>query len=155
PTTLKPIASRSGSRPAFFRYSVTTLEPGASEVLTQGLLFRPFSRAFFATRPAAISTAGLEVLVQEVLAAITTAPSFSSKFLPLSLTWAGPAEGRSFCSPSKAFLKLDCTSDSSTRSCGRLGPARDGWMVPRSRCSTSVYSASGVSGVHHRPLALA
>ena len=57
------------------RYSVTTCEPGASEVLTQGWGLRPFSRAFLATRPAAISTEGLDVLVHEVIAAITTSPS--------------------------------------------------------------------------------
>jgi len=55
---------------------VTTFEPGASELFTQGLRFRPFSTAFFATSPAAIITLGLEVLVQEVMAAMTTAPFF-------------------------------------------------------------------------------
>ena len=34
----------------------------------------PSSMAFFATRPAAIMTLGFDVLVQEVIAAITTAP---------------------------------------------------------------------------------
>jgi hypothetical protein len=53
---------------------VTTWLPGASDVFTQGLRLRPFSTAFFASRPAAISTDGLEVLVQEVIAAITTSP---------------------------------------------------------------------------------
>ncbi|MOA01649.1 hypothetical protein D3C78_1210700 [compost metagenome] len=56
---------------------MTTLEPGASELFTHGLRCRPFSTAFFASRPAAIITLGLEVLVQEVMAAITTAPFFS------------------------------------------------------------------------------
>ncbi|MNL08906.1 hypothetical protein D3C87_1296440 [compost metagenome] len=56
---------------------MTTFEPGASELFTQGLRFRPFSTAFFATSPAAIITLGLEVLVQEVIAAMTTAPFFS------------------------------------------------------------------------------
>ena len=53
---------------------MTTCEPGASEVFTHGLVFRPFLWALRATRPAAISTEGLEVLVQEVMAAITTSP---------------------------------------------------------------------------------
>ncbi len=53
---------------------MTTCEPGASEVLTHGLEVRPRSFAFFATRPAATSTDGFEVLVQEVMAAITTSP---------------------------------------------------------------------------------
>ncbi len=53
---------------------MTTLEPGAREVFTQGLRVSPFSTAFCAIRPAAIITLGLEVLVQEVIAAITTSP---------------------------------------------------------------------------------
>ncbi len=48
--------------------------PGAREVLTQGLTVRPFSTAFLATRPAAIITEGLEVLVHEVIEAMATAP---------------------------------------------------------------------------------
>lgn len=53
------------------------LGPGASELFTQGLRCRYFSTTFFASRPAAIITLGLEVLVQEVMAAITTAPFFA------------------------------------------------------------------------------
>ena len=53
---------------------MTTREPGASEVLTHGLRVRPFSTAFLASSAAAIMTEGLEVLVQEVMAAMTTAP---------------------------------------------------------------------------------
>ena len=56
------------------RYSVTTCEPGASEVFTHGFGVSPLARALRATRPAATSTDGLEVLVQEVIAAITTSP---------------------------------------------------------------------------------
>ncbi len=37
---------------------------------------RPFSTAFLASRPAATSTLGLEVLVQDVIAAMTTSPCF-------------------------------------------------------------------------------
>ena len=66
----------------FFRYSVTTIEPGASEVLTHGFLSNPRSLAFFATRPAAIITLGLDVFVQDVIAAITTSPFLISKFFP-------------------------------------------------------------------------
>ena len=54
--------------------TVTTFEPGARLVLTQGCDWRPRSTAFFATRPAAIITEGLDVLVQLVIAAITTEP---------------------------------------------------------------------------------
>src|SRR5579859_7979095 len=98
------MASRSGSSLDFLRYSVTTLEPGAREVLTQGLDVRPFSPAFRANRPAATSTAGLEVLVQLVMAAITTAPSLRSNSLPSCLTFAGPADLRAAWSLSKAAL---------------------------------------------------
>src|SRR5437879_12117289 len=53
---------------------MTTFDPGASLVLTQGWDRRPRSTAFFASRPAAIITEGLDVLVQLVMAAITTDP---------------------------------------------------------------------------------
>ena len=69
-------------RPARSRYSVTTFEPGAREVLTHGLTFRPFWTAFFASRPAASITDGFEVLVQLVIAAITTGPLSSSVSVP-------------------------------------------------------------------------
>ena len=62
--------------PDFFKYSVTTLEPGASELFTHGLRVKPNSWAFLAKRPAPIITLGLLVLVQLVMAAITTAPFF-------------------------------------------------------------------------------
>ncbi len=77
PTRLKPRASRSSCRFAALRYSSTTCEPGASEVFTQGLRVRPRARALRATRPAAISTYGFDVLVQDVIDAITTEPSRS------------------------------------------------------------------------------
>jgi hypothetical protein len=53
------------------------LLPGASEVFTHGFVPSPRSTAFFARSPAASSTAGLLVLVQEVMAAMTTAPCWS------------------------------------------------------------------------------
>src|SRR6476620_3189538 len=74
PTRLKPSASSESCKPERDRYSATTCEPGASEVFTQGLDFSPFATAFRARRPAAISTEGLEVLVQEVMAAMATSP---------------------------------------------------------------------------------
>ena len=74
PTRLKPIWSSSFCRPDFSRYSATTWLPGASEVLTHGFCFRPRRLALRASRPAPISTLGLEVLVQEVMAAMTTSP---------------------------------------------------------------------------------
>ena len=45
---------------------------GQADVFTQGLAVRPFSTAFRASRPAATITDGLDVLVQEVMAAMTT-----------------------------------------------------------------------------------
>src|ERR1700721_4109988 len=73
---------------------MTTLEPGASEVFTQGLLARPFSTAFLASSAAATMTEGLEVFVQEVMAAITTEPGSTSVWVPSSMmTWVG-VDGR-------------------------------------------------------------
>src|SRR5919108_2451995 len=61
---------------------MTTLEPGASEVFTHGLAASPRSTALRASRPAASITDGLEVLVQLVIAAITTWPWSRSKAVP-------------------------------------------------------------------------
>ena len=61
---------------------MTTFEPGASEVFTHGFALRPFAAALRAKRPAPISTLGFEVLVQDVIAAMTTSPWPMSKFLP-------------------------------------------------------------------------
>src|SRR5271168_525479 len=74
PTRLKPSASRGAVRPARSRYSVTTFEPGASEVLTHGCERRPRASALRARMPAPIITDGLDVFVQLVIAAITTWP---------------------------------------------------------------------------------
>src|SRR5947209_1045180 len=74
PTRLKPSLSRSFCRPEASRYSATTCEPGASEVLTHGLTLRPAAAALRAKRPAAIITLGFEVLVHDVIAAMTTSP---------------------------------------------------------------------------------
>src|ERR1700748_1071089 len=79
PIRLKPTLSRSVCSPELERYSATTWLPGASEVLTHGFAFRPLAAALRANRPAPISTLGLEVLVQEVIAAITTSPWPRSK----------------------------------------------------------------------------
>src|SRR5919198_4248075 len=53
---------------------MTTFEPGARLGLTHGLRVNPFSTALFATSAAPIITDGFDVLVQEVIAAMTTAP---------------------------------------------------------------------------------
>src|SRR5918998_1113676 len=63
---------------------MTTLDPGAREVLTHGWEVRPRSTALRARSPAASITDGLEVLVQEVMAAMTTWPWSRSKLPPSS-----------------------------------------------------------------------
>ena len=63
---------------------MTTFEPGASEVFTHGLERRPRATALRASTPAPTITEGFEVLVQLVIAAITTSPWSSSKLSPSS-----------------------------------------------------------------------
>ena len=71
---------------------MTTVEPGASDVFTHGFRVSPFSTALRASRPAPIITDGFEVLVQLVIAAITTRPWSSSTSSPSSsLTITGSA----------------------------------------------------------------
>ena len=53
---------------------MTTFDPGASVVLTHGLPVSPRSTAFLASSAAPTITDGFEVLVHDVIAAITTAP---------------------------------------------------------------------------------
>ena len=53
---------------------MTTFDPGARLVFTHGLTLSPRFTAFFASSPAPIITLGFEVLVQLVIAAITTEP---------------------------------------------------------------------------------
>src|SRR5476649_874896 len=82
PTRLKPSLSRYSVSPARSRYWVTTLDPGASDVLTHGLTFSPFFTALRARSPAPSMTDGFDVLVQLVIAAITTWPWSSSVAVP-------------------------------------------------------------------------
>ena len=49
---------------------MTTCDPGANDVFTQGLVSKPSSTAFFANNPAPIRTFGFDVFVHEVIAAI-------------------------------------------------------------------------------------
>src|SRR5690349_23835424 len=64
---------------------MTTLLPGASEVLTHGLTVSPRSTAFFASSAAATITDGFEVLVHEVIDAIATWPWSSSASVPSAI----------------------------------------------------------------------
>src|SRR5438876_3250543 len=61
---------------------MTTLEPGARVVFTHGLRDRPRSTALRASSAAPIITDGLDVLVHEVMAAMTTAPWSRSNAVP-------------------------------------------------------------------------
>ena len=132
---------------------MTTCEPGASDVFTQGLRRRPSSFAFFASSPAATRTAGFDVLVQEVMAAITTSP-WRSSYSPLP-TLTGSFEAFGPSSSGSAFSKFAFTLPSATRSCGRFGPASEGSTVPMSSSSTSVKTGSGELASRHMPCALA
>src|SRR5918995_6197560 len=74
---------------------MTTLEPGASDVLTHGLTSRPRSTAALASRPAPIITDGFEVFVQLVIAAITTWPWSSVVSVPSASTTGASIDVRS------------------------------------------------------------
>ena len=123
---------------------MTTRLPGASDDFTDGLSFRPFSMAFLASKPAASMTVGLEVLVQLVMAAMSTEPcpifepltsalteAKSSAFLPKPFSVTGLL---------KEPTKLDLRFCSSIRSCGRFGPATLGTTLERSSSTTCEYS---------------
>src|SRR5437870_10891311 len=102
------------------------MEPGASDVLTQAGTWSPRSTAFFASNPAAIITDGFEVFVQLVIAAMTTDPPASfSVWLLIAIS------ALFFAADPKASLKFFLTAESSTRSCGRFGPAIDVVTVAR------------------------
>src|SRR5436309_13706154 len=125
------------------RYSVTAFDPGARLVFTHGLLFSPRSAAFFAKMPAPSMTDGFDVLVQLVMAAITTEPFCNCT---PSVPWAGAAAGAVLflaCKFGNASKNDFLTWLRGTRSCGRLGPASDGSTLPRSSAKRSVYIASG------------
>ena len=62
----------------------TTLAALAANEVAKGRVVSPSARALRATRPAAIRTEGFEVLVQLVIAAITTSPWVSECSLPLT-----------------------------------------------------------------------
>ncbi len=116
---------------------MTTFDPGARLVFTQGRVRSPRSTALRASNPAAIITDGFEVFVHEVIAAMTTAPSERSvsgraaTAVPpppspssRSSATAVPRPDRSRCSSHSvsASRNVTGTSPSATRSCGRRGP---------------------------------
>src|SRR6266851_3647407 len=73
---------------------MTTLEPGASVVFTQGLVARPASTAFLASSAAPTMTDGFEVLVHDVMAAITTEPWSTEVLVPSSRVTSAALDGR-------------------------------------------------------------
>ena len=91
--------------------------------MTHGRRCRPSASAFFATRPAATISAGLDVFVHDVIAEITTDPSPSC--VPFCVLTPNASENER------------ATWGSDTRSCGRRGPARLGTTASRSRSSVS------------------
>src|ERR1700674_2276084 len=124
-TRLKTSLSRSACNPDLFRYSATTCEPGASEVLTQGLTVNPLADALRANSPAPIMTLGFDVLVHDVIAAITTSP-WPSVCLRSSTGTRLSISPALLNSLSIAWAKPLLTSLRAIRSCGRFGPASDG-----------------------------
>src|SRR5690606_12240940 len=126
-----------------FRYSSATLEPGAKDDFTQGLRIRPSSLAFFASRPAATTLRGLEVLVQEVIAAMITAPS-----------GIRPSASCALAASRLPAMPLAARSLVATRACGLDGPAMLRPTLDRSKHSTRSYSAVARASAH-RPVCLA
>ncbi len=115
-------------------------------------------------------TSGLEVLVQLVMAAMTTEPWVMVDVLPSpsgqdAAVWVTVAVSvvRAASTPRplgptgavRAFSNAGFMSERSTRSCGRLGPAREGTTVARSSSSTAANSGSGASADHQSLFALA
>ena len=79
-----------------------------------------------ASSPAAISTDGFDVLVQLVMAAITTSPWPRSKSRPSTLARLAAFDPASCIRRSSAVAKPPFTSGSAMRPSGRLGPASEG-----------------------------
>src|SRR6218665_1788640 len=146
-------------------------EPGASEVLICGCTTSPAATAFLASSPAASNTAGLEVLVQLVMAAISTSPLptvMPRSPLPALLPCAPSRRSATrWCSSPAGRLKPLCASGwlnsranwrltwpSSMRSCGRLGPARLGATLPRAGWTTREWARSAGHGAPKQPLGL-
>src|ERR1035437_2106308 len=126
---------------------MTTRLPGARDVLTHALVVTPRSTAALATRPAATSTDGFDVLVHEVMAATVTAPSRRCS--------AAPKPSTSMGSRPSAVRKAPRAPDNETRSWGRLGPARLGSTLERSSSTYSEYVGSRASASCQMPWALA
>ena len=118
------------STPASSRYNAAALEPGAKEDFTQGLRTKPSSLALRASKPAATVFRGFEVLVQDVIAAIITAPSGIK-----------PSASCARAASRLPAMPFSFKSDVETRACGLDGPAMLRVTVERSKRNTRGYSA--------------
>ena len=130
---------------------MTTFEPGAKLVFTYPGTWSPSCTALRARRPAAIITAGFDVFVQLVIAAMTTAPSRRlSRSVPTvtstSRSGAVAASDAADASRHEPFARAR-----GIRSCGLFGPARDVSTLARSRSSTVEYSGCGASALRNSP----
>jgi len=103
-------------------------------------------------------TEGFDVLVQLVIAAMTTEPCRSSAFRPFieratdrSVSSGASPKPRSFTGAVRAARNARFIPERGTRSCGRFGPARLGSTVARSSSRVSLKAGSGVSEVRKRP----
>ena len=77
---------------------MTTRDPGASVVFTHGRLVSPRCTAFLASSPAPSITEGLDVLVHDVIAAMTTCPWSMFAVLPSSNVTGTGSVGHSWAS---------------------------------------------------------
>lgn len=99
---------------------------------------RPSSQAFFATRPAPSMTLGFDVLVQLVIAAITTLPCLSSAGCP----W------------NENFATLSCVSLGTAKPCNRLrhlGRGLENQCFLQSACSQEIYNMILIICLGYKP----
>ena len=90
PASAKPNCAAARAAPPF-KVVGDDARARCNEVLICGLTRSPCATAFCARSPAAIMTAGLEVLVPEVIAAMRTSPlPKSTPSMPLSKRFRGP-----------------------------------------------------------------
>ena len=125
---------------------MTTLLPGAKEVFTQGLTFRPSSLADLASKPAAIKTDGFDVFVQLVIAAMAISPSLSF----VEFNWEVFIYFL-FEVSNKVLIKFSSSFPTRTLSWGLFGPAKDGFISSKSSSKTELKIGSTVFFSRHMP----
>ena len=99
-------------------------------------------------------TEGFEVLVQLVMAAITTSPWPRSCLAPATARRRPPSRALPKL-PTSSAAKASAAPESGTRSCGRLGPARLGSTLRMSSSRLALNHGSGLRALRHSPWALA